>query len=234
MIRAIVFDFDGLILETERPQYEAWRGVFASFGRELPIQAWLDVMGKPVRIDLFPNRLADELKRDMDIDALIEQYREVVAELLTAQLIQPGVQQMIEDARVRGLKLAVASGSTHGWVDGHLQRLGLFDSFDHTTCSEDTARHKPDPDPYQHACRALGIPPGSVLAFEDSALGITAAKAAGMFAVAIPTEMTRDQSFDHADLVLDTLEDVTLEEVVEKLGLKAGNAGNGESRKSRM
>ncbi len=223
MIRAIVFDFDGLILETERPQYEAWRDVFASFGRDLPVQAWLDVMGKPVKIDLFPRRLAWELQRDLDIDALIEQYREAVARLLAAQPIQPGVQRVIEDAREMGLKLAVASGSTHRWVDGHLQRLGLFDFFDHTTCSEDTDKHKPNPDPYLHACRALGVPPESALALEDSALGITAAKAAGMFTVAVPTAMTGYQSFDHADLTQDSLDQTPLAQLLVRLGLTASD-----------
>lgn len=218
MIKAIVFDFDGLILETERPQYEAWRDVYASFDRPLPLQAWLDVMGKPVQIDLFPRRLAAELQRDLDIDALIERYRGVVASKLGVQPIQPGVEAVIEEARSRRLKLAVASGSTHRWVDGHLRRLGLFDYFDHTTCSEDTARHKPDPDPYQHACRALGVGPSDALALEDSPLGITAAKTAGMSAIAVPTDMTRDQSFDHADRVLDSLEQLNLAELMENPG----------------
>ncbi len=218
MIRGIVFDFDGLILETERPQYEAWREVFASFGQTLPLQAWLDVMGKPVRIDLFPKRLSKELGRPLDIDALIQQYREIVTKRLDSQPIQPGVGRVIQDARALGLKLAVASGSTHRWVDGHLQRLGLAQHFDHTTCSEDTAEHKPDPDPYLHACLALGVPVGEALALEDSALGITAAKAAGMWAVAVPTEMTADQSFDHADLVLDSLAGVGLAEMIGQIG----------------
>lgn len=217
MIRGIVFDFDGLILETERPQYEAWRDVFASFGRELPLQAWLDVMGKPVMIDLFPRRLSQELGRPLDIDAVIAQYREVVAKHLSAQPIQPGVKRVIEDARKMGLKLAVASGSTHRWVDGHLRRLGLFDFFDHTTCSEDTDRHKPDAEPYLHACRALSVPTGSALALEDSALGITSAKAAGMFTVAVPTEMTAYQSFDHANLRLDSLEQMSLAQMIEQV-----------------
>ena len=225
MIRGIVFDFDGLILETERPQYEAWRDVFASFGRALPLQAWLDVMGKPVRIDLFPRRLAAELGRELDIDELIEHYREVVANHLAAQPILPGVQRVIEDARELGIKLAVASGSTHAWVDGHLARLGLAQYFDHTTCSEDTIKHKPDPQPYLHACRALGVTADSVLALEDSALGITAAKAAGMFAIAVPTEMTADQSFDHADLRLDALEQMPLTQMIERVG-GGGKAGN--------
>jgi HAD superfamily hydrolase (TIGR01509 family) len=225
MILGIVFDFDGLILETERPQYEAWRDVFASFDRPLPLQAWLDVMGKPVQIDLFPRRLSAELGRDMDIDALIAQYREVVAQHLDAQPIQPGVERIIQDARALGLKMAVASGSTHRWVDGHLQRLGLFGSFDHTTCSEDTEKHKPDPDPYLHACRALGINPGSSLALEDSALGVTAAKAASMHAVAVPTEMTGYQSFEHADLQLNSLDQLSLAEMIERLGERGRPGG---------
>jgi HAD superfamily hydrolase (TIGR01509 family) len=218
MILGIVFDFDGLILETERPQYEAWRDVFASFDRLLPLQAWLDVMGKPVKIDLFPRRLAAELGRDMDIDALIKRYREVVTQRLEAQPIQPGVERIIQDARALGLKLAVASGSTHRWVDGHLQRLGLFGFFDHTTCSEDTDKHKPDPEPYLYACQALGISAGMAMALEDSALGITAAKAAGMSTVAVPTDMTGYQSFDHADLHLDSLDQIPLSEMIKQLG----------------
>jgi len=217
MIQGIVFDFDGLILETERPQYEAWRDVFASFGRELPLQAWLDVMGKPVRIDMFPRRLAVELGRDLDIDTLIAQYRHVVATHLATQPILPGVQRVVQDAQQRGIKLAVASGSTHRWVNGHLARLGLAQYFDHTTCSEDTDKHKPDPEPYLHACRALDVAPGSAIALEDSTLGVAAAKTAGMFAVAVPTEMTGYQSFDHADLVLDSLGQRSLAEMIEKL-----------------
>ncbi len=217
MIQAIVFDFDGLILETERPQYLAWRDVYLSFGRELPEQAWLEVMGKPVKIDLFPRRLAAELQRDLDIDALIAQYREIVAARLASQPIQPGVEAVIRDAKSCNLKLAVASGSTHRWVDGHLKRLGIFDHFAHTTCCEDTAKHKPDPDPYLHACAALGVDPRDTLALEDSALGITAAKAAGMHAVAVPTDMTRYQSFAHADRVLGSLEQEMLGQMIEKL-----------------
>ena len=218
MIQAIVFDFDGLILETERPQYEAWREVFQSFGRELGIEAWLEVMGRPVKIDRFPRRLSAELNRELDIDAVILQYREIVARRLDVQPVQPGVEAIIKEALGMGLRLAVASGSSHRWVDGHLQRLGLMAHFQHTVCAEDTQRHKPDPDPYLRACELLGVDPTSAMVFEDSALGVTAAKSAGMFAVAVPTDMTRDQDFGHADLVLPTLEGVSLGGLVEKAG----------------
>lgn len=219
MIRAIVFDFDGLILETERPQYEAWRDVYATFGQTLPEQAWLEVMGKPVKIDLFPRRLSAILKRDLDIDALIAQYREVVAGKLNSQPMQPGVLDVIRDAQALGFKLAVASGSTHRWVDGHLQRLGILQHFQCTVCCEDTPRHKPDPDPYLRACELLGVEPAAALALEDSALGITAAKAAGMSAVAVPTPMTGYQDFGHADLVLESLEGMPLRQILENLGV---------------
>lgn len=217
MIRAIVFDFDGLILETERPQYEAWRHVYATFGLALPEQAWLEVMGKPVKIDLFPRRLAAILQRDLDIDAVIAQYREVVAGKLNSQPIQPGVLDVIRDAQALGFKLAVASGSTRRWVDGHLERLDIRKHFQCTVCCEDTERHKPDPDPYLRACELLGFEPALALALEDSALGITAAKAAGMSAIAVPTAMTGYQTFDHADLVLGSLDEMALGEMVEKL-----------------
>lgn len=218
MIRAIVFDFDGLILETERPQYEAWRQVYASYHRPLPEQAWLDVMGKPVRIDLFPRRLAAELQRDLDLDAVIAQYRLVVARRLAEQPTQPGVREIIRGARAMDMPLAVASGSTRRWVDGHLERLGLLEHFQCTVCCEDTDSHKPDPAPYLHACELLGVEPAQSLALEDTALGVTAAKAAGMLAVAVPTGMTADQNFDHADLRLATLADLPLSEILDKAG----------------
>ncbi len=218
MIEAIVFDFDGLILETEHPQWRAWRDVFASFGRPLPESAWLEVMGRPVGIERFPRRLAAELGRELDIDAVVAQYREVVAGHLAEQPTQPGVRELIEDAKAMGLKLAVASGSSHRWVDGHLKRIGLYEKFRTTVCAEDTERHKPDPDPYLRACELLGADPKATLSLEDTALGVTAAKAAGMFAVAVPTHMTADQGFDHADLVLGGLDEMPLSELLDKAG----------------
>ena len=217
MIEAIVFDFDGLILETERPQCEAWRQIYVMYGRELPEQAWLEVMGKPVKIDLFPRRLAKELNRELDIDAVIAQYREVVAEKLDQQPVQPGVREVIRDALGMGLKLAVASGSTHRWVDGHLKRLDLFNHFQCTVCCEDTEKHKPDPDPYLRACELLGVKPESALALEDSALGITAANTAGMKTIAVPTAMTGYQDFSHAGLLLESLDQMPLAEMLRRL-----------------
>ena len=214
MIEAIVFDFDGLILETEHPQWRAWRDLFASYDRPLPESAWLEVMGKPVGIERFPRRLAAELGRDLDIDAVIAEYREVVAGHLAEQPVQPGVRQLIDEARSMGLKLAVASGSSHRWVDGHLKRLGLFEHFQTTVCAEDTDSHKPEPTPYLYACELLGVNPTRALALEDTALGVTAAKAAGLFAVAVPTHMTDDQDFSHADLVLGGLDEMTLREIL--------------------
>jgi HAD superfamily hydrolase (TIGR01509 family) len=170
-----------------------------------------------VKIDLFPRRLAAILKRDLDIDAVIAQYREVVAGKLNSQPIQPGVSEVIRDAQSLGFRLAVASGSTHRWVDGHLERLGILKHFQCTVCCEDTPRHKPDPDPYLRACELLGVEPAAALALEDSALGITAAKAAGMSAVAVPTAMTGYQDFGHADLVLGALDELGLGEMMEKL-----------------
>lgn len=223
MIKAIVFDFDGLILETERPQSDAWGDIYRSYGEELPKDAWLEVMGKPVKIDLFPRRLAKILGRDLDIDAVIAEYRQVVAKRLAEQPVQPGVLEVIRDAQNAGIKIAVASGSSHRWVDGHLTRLGLLDHFAYTICAEDTERHKPDPDPYQHACDRLGVSPADSLALEDNALGVAAAKAAGMRVIAVPTAMTAYQSFDDADLVLDSLDQMPLSEMIHRL-----DAGRGQ------
>lgn len=116
-----------------------------------------------------------------------------------------------------GLKLAVASSSTHEWVSGRLARLGLLDSFDTVCARDDVQRTKPDPELYRLALERLCAQPHEAFAIEDSAHGVAAAKAAGLRCVAVPNSLTAHTLLDHADLRLGSLADLSLAELVSAL-----------------
>jgi HAD superfamily hydrolase (TIGR01509 family) len=140
--------------------------------------------------------------------------RQRYSELLQAQSILPGVSEYIAEAKRLGLRLGVASSSSRRWVVGHLTDLGLSAHFDCIKCRDDVACVKPDPALYQAAVQALGVPPQEAMALEDSPNGITAAKRAGLYCVAVPNPLTRQLSLAHADFLLNSLADLPLERLL--------------------
>jgi HAD superfamily hydrolase (TIGR01509 family) len=127
------------------------------------------------------------------------------------------VLQYIADAKRLGLKLAVASSSDRAWVERHLERLGLLKEFDCIKCAEDVEQVKPNPDLYLAVLDELGLRALEAIALEDSPKGITSAKAAGVFCVAVPNALTRQLATDHADLRLDSLAEVPLEALISRI-----------------
>ncbi|HVF24844.1 MAG TPA: HAD-IA family hydrolase, partial [Anaerolineales bacterium] len=129
-----------------------------------------------------------------------------------AQPVLPGVLETIHEAKRLGLKLAIASSSTHSWVDTHAKRLGIFDHFDSIICSDDVGadRTKPFPDLYLMALDRLQIRNDEAVVFEDSPNGVTAARSAGIFVVAVPNPVTSLLKFEGEDLMLASLSDLYL------------------------
>ena len=148
---------------------------------------------------------------------LEENHRQFRNELLLAQPILPGVLPLLTNATAQGLRLGIASNSPHSWVDRHLQRIGLFDYFHAICCRDDVARGKPEPDVYQHALDRLGVSATEAVAFEDSLPGSEAAKRAGLFCVVAPNPSTRHYTFPHADRRVESLAEVTLESLDNRL-----------------
>ncbi|MDQ6746841.1 MAG: HAD hydrolase-like protein, partial [Candidatus Dormibacteraeota bacterium] len=144
-IRALVFDFDGLILETEVPVLESWRKVYADHGVELPIDTWMETIGTADH-DFDPfGHLVTMVGRPLDrepIQLARIRHRDAV---LHAQEILPGVRAYIEEGARLGLAMAVASSSRRSWVVGHLARLGIIDHWDAVLTADAVARTKPDP-----------------------------------------------------------------------------------------
>jgi HAD superfamily hydrolase (TIGR01509 family) len=216
LIRAIVFDFDGLILDTEEPVYRSWVEVYREHGEELPFDRWVEIVGSTT-IGFHPqHHLEERLGRPLAQEVLDRRIGRRT-ELVLAQSLLPGVEQHIESAKAMGLKVGVASSSTRDWVRGHLERLGILDSFDCLRCRDDVASAKPEPDLYLAVLECVGVLAAEAIAIEDSPNGVLAAKRAGMRCVAIPNSITARLDLGRADLILDSLADVTLPELLSKL-----------------
>lgn len=217
--RAIVFDFDGLILDTESPDFVAWSEVYAEHDRELEFDDWVRNVGlgaKDVRFSPLDSLQAQVLNR-LDEEGINARRRQRYLELVHAQQILPGVEAAIAAAKRLDMKLAVASSSDCAWVTGHLLRLNLFHSFDVIRCADHVQHTKPHPELYLAAVNALGVEPHDAVAFEDSSHGVTAAKAAGLYAVAIPNSATHRLPLAHADLRLASLDAMPLETLLATL-----------------
>lgn len=218
MIRALVLDFDGLILDTETPLIEAYADVHAAHGIAFDRTEFLRGVGH-IDFSFNPWRAFGPHANE----AALEAERRVHNRRRTqAQPLLPGVEALLQAARAANLKLAVASNSSHEHVEGHLKRLGLHDHFSFFACRGDTPSPKPEPDLYKLVLAKFGLRGREAIAFEDSKPGSIAAKRAGLWAVAVPNGVTTDHDFDHVDLVLTSLAEVTLEQLVARFELSAG------------
>ena len=216
MIRALVFDFDGLILNTEEPVYRSWLEVYEAHGEELPFERWIRIVGSTTA-GFHPQRhLEDRLGRPLSQEELDRRIGRRT-EMILAQGLLPGVAERVDEARGMGLKLGVASSSTQEWVRGHLARLGIVDRFECIRCRDDVEHAKPEPDLYLAVLECLGVRAAEAVAIEDSPNGIAAARAAGLRCVAIPNTITRQLDLSQADLVINSLADLTLPELLERL-----------------
>jgi HAD superfamily hydrolase (TIGR01509 family) len=214
-LKALVLDFDGLILDTEGPVFHSWRETFEAAGAKLTLEEWSDTIGRANPADPA-DLLAERTGTPLD-EARRAARKTRRDELLAAEAVLPGVHDWLEEARRLGLPIGVASSSEVDWVAGHLERLGLVDHFACLSCFDGRLRGKPAPDLYLAACDALAVAPADALAVEDSGNGVAAAKAAGMRCVAVPHDLTRDHDLSAADLVVASLAELPLEEAIARL-----------------
>jgi HAD superfamily hydrolase (TIGR01509 family) len=216
VIRAIVFDFDGLILDTEEPVYRSWLEVYQANGKELPFERWVQIVGSTTTGFHPQHHLEELLGRPLPKEVLDRRIGRRT-EMILAQKVLPGVVQHIDSAKAMGLKLGVASSSTCDWVRGHLARLDILDRFDCLRCRDDVANAKPEPDLYLAVLDCLGVLASEAIAIEDSPHGVMAAKRAGLRCVAIPNSITARLDLGQADVLLGSLAEVTLAELLRKL-----------------
>jgi HAD superfamily hydrolase (TIGR01509 family) len=207
MIRALVFDFDGLILDTETPLIDSYGEVHARHGVAFDRALFVRSVGHAAYafdpwhgFSPHADRAALELERGVCKDAL-----------LLRQPVLPGVVALLDAAGKRDWRIGLASNSEHAWVEPHLERIGLRDRFEFLACREDAPSPKPEPDLYRLVLNRFGLRGHEAIAFEDSHTGSLAAKRANLWAVAVPNESTAHHDFNHVDLRVTSLAEVDLE-----------------------
>ena len=214
MLRAVVFDFDGLILETEAADFQSWQDIYQLHGTDLALATWLPYIGaghSSIKFDIYAH-LEAQVGKALDRDKIRTMRRARYAELVAEQPLLPGVQERIAEALRLNLGLAVASSSSRDWVVNHLTRLGLFSSFSVVVTGDEVRYTKPDPELYLLALERLGVQASEALALEDSPNGVLAAKRAGLCCIAVPNPLTCHLSFEWADVRLPSLSELSLQE----------------------
>ncbi len=222
MLKALIFDFDGLILDTETPEVLVWQSIYKEHGFELPVQEWEKTIGG-YGLSNFDaaEHLALLSSGRLEPVSLRARYRKDADVIIHANPILPGVVDMIEQAKQAGMQVAIGSSSPHSWVDTHAKRLGIFDYFDRIICQDDVApgRTKPNPDIYLKALEQLNVKNDAAVVFEDSPNGVLAARRAEIFAVAVPNPLTVKMGVS-GDITVPSLVDLSLRDLAEMVSRK--------------
>lgn len=217
-LRAVVFDFDGVMIDTEATSLGAWQQLYASFGEQVPLEKWVTLIGTWNAAWDPRAELEARVRRALDWDMIEPERMAAEYALADEQPLLPGVETLLADAEAAGVRLAIASSSSERWVRHHLERLGIAGRFEALATRHDVERTKPDPALYLLALERLGVDALEAFAVEDSVHGVAAARAAGMPVVAVPGALMRGADFSAATLTRDTLEGVALSSLASRLG----------------
>jgi len=218
VIKALIFDFDGLIVETEEPIFRAWQRIYREHGQELPLEMWVTIIGTASGPFDPIQHLEERVGRLLDRKGFEDLERRYYEEATAMQRLMPGVAEYLRDAHRLRLGVGIASSSRRAWVVEHLKRFAIADAFDAIVCREEVAQTKPDPQLYLEAVKRLMVMPEEALALEDSSNGIAAAKVAGLRCVAVPTVMTAGLDLSRADMRIPSLGAVPLTDLLAQIG----------------
>lgn len=209
-LRGIVFDHDGTLIDTESAEYHAVRRIWERHGVELTMQRWSHVVGGVDDGDWWYRELGELVGTPIDPAAALDERRRYSREHLADTGLRDGIRRLVDAAADAGLPIAVATNAPSWWVERHMGRLGVVDSFVTIVGVDVASAPKPDPAPFAEACARIGAAPHEVVAFEDSAVGVASAVAAGCFTIACPCPLTLDHDLSAAHARIDSHADVTL------------------------
>jgi HAD superfamily hydrolase (TIGR01509 family) len=233
-IRGLLFDFDGLILDTETASRAGWEWLYREHGHELPHDRWATLVGT-IGAPFDPMAHLEELVGGpLERDALNERRFTHEMSLIEAEELRPGIVEYLDEAERLGLKKAIVSSSSRRWIDMNLARLERLVGWEAiVTADHDAERAKPRPTLYLEALALLGLDAEEAIAFEDSPNGLRAAKAAGLYCVGIPNGITADLGLDEADLVLGSLAELPLEQLLQRADDRGRDRRDDDHREER-
>lgn len=216
MVRALLFDFDGLIVDTESPAFAAWQRLYAQHGQELSLERWSAAIGTIGGFDALAH-LETLVGEPLEHEVIEAGRLKHELTLVEAEELRPGVAEYLADAERLGLRKAIVSSGSRPWIDRHLRRLERLYGWDAiVTADGDEDRAKPSPTLYLEALDALSVEAAEAIAFEDSPNGIRAARAARIYCVGVPNAVTAGLGLDAADLVVDSLASLPLAQLLER------------------
>lgn len=210
MLKAVIFDFDGTILDAESPTFHSWQRVYDAHGHVLSFEEYSAAIGADYNA-FDPRRTLDlRCGRQLDWEQLDQQRRTQCLETICAQPPLPGIVQLLEEAHELNLRCAVASSSPSDWVRGHLKRVALLEHFQFISCADNGCPPKPSPEVYSRALKGLNVSASEAIAIEDSPNGVKAARRAGLRCVIVPNQLTRRMKFPDDSKFLGSLEEFSL------------------------
>ncbi|MBS4213774.1 MULTISPECIES: HAD family hydrolase [Neobacillus] len=219
-MKAIIFDFDGLIVDTETIWFEAYKEVLEKgYGINLTLQQFSKVIGTD-DTELFAY-IQENLSTPINSEVIENSVKQIVLEKMKEPAAREGVEEYLKEAKELGLKIGLATSSSREWVEGFLKKLHIFKYFNVIKTRDDVSKVKPNPELYIQAVKALGIKPSEAVAFEDSLNGLRAAREAGIHCVVVPNQVTSHLEFHGHSHRLSSMEEINLKQLLQKI--KGGN-----------
>jgi putative hydrolase of the HAD superfamily len=219
-MKAIIFDFDGTIVDTEHSELAAWEHIYSQYNHTLPVHLWKKRVGAdPANFDPL-QYLESMINIASEREMILAAHQLKLDELVASLKPLPGVLDWVQTADQLGIRLCVASAAPRDWVMGHLNRLGLLKHFEYVFTANDVKLLKPNPEVYQLALKKLGVASEDAIAIEDSPTGATAALAADLRCVIVPNRTTVDMVFPEGFHKLNNLQELSLQQFIDQVILK--------------
>lgn len=210
MIKAVIFDMDGLMIDSERVTFEGYQHVMKKMGLEITRDFYLTLLGKPIK-GIY-QRFYDAYGNDFPIEAVIKEVHQYMADLFETEGVplKPGLSQLLEYLKAHQYRTIVATSSNRDRVDKILARAGITAYFDDSICGDEVTKGKPDPEVFLKSCEKLGITPDQAIVLEDSEAGILAASRAKIQVLCVPDMKYPEPEFAKLTTkIISTLDDVS-------------------------
>ena len=214
MIRAIIFDFDGTVIDTETAWYIAFRDAYKEHGVDLTLEMYSLCIGTSLQAFNPYEYLVVNLHLPIDLDSFRQSVHERHATLMDAEKMRPGIMDYLNSARAKRLKIALASSSKLYWVEKFLEKLQIREYFDCIRTANDVEHVKPDPELYLQTLQCLGVKADEAIAIEDSPNGAKAAVAAGVHCVVVPNTITKLLEFERFSQMANSLTEIDFDDLL--------------------